>query len=168
MAKRISIEKDCLHCGNNFRTPSGNPAAKYCGKECSDLGRRTVTPCAICGTEFSIQKCHLADRNYCSLECRKEQDRVTHKERRSKYFPGTCLICGGGTPRKEYKRCQPCKRSQVDGRPKATKAMPEKSKDRSCSVDSCLRLVDSKGMCGMHYMRSRRAAKLTLTIKEIQ
>lgn len=113
-------ERECAYCGDSFTADKGTSSAKYCSRECGYQDRRTVTNCAICNKEFSIQRCHVKVRNYCSKSCVREMDRRAHKERRSKYFPGTCGICGGGTTRKEYKRCNPCKKRGAIGKPQAT------------------------------------------------
>lgn len=165
--------RKCEQCGCEFVSEKGTSTTRYCSKECGYAGRRSVTNCAICTAEFSIQNCHLSDRNYCSPECIKEHDRIVHKERRSKYFPGTCGICGAGTTRKEYKRCNPCKLRGAKGKP-APKVDIKPRIPRACSEDSCESIARSRGMCGMHYTRWYRInnptpgpAKLTLTIKEI-
>ena len=105
----------CAQCGKEFEAHSPHKEYKFCSKECAYESKRTVTNCAICGALFSIQNCHIRKRNYCSDGCKREQDRIAHKRRRSKYFPGVCSACGAGTTRKEYKRCNRCKRRGVEG-----------------------------------------------------
>lgn len=113
-AHRIERRKtNCINCGEEFLAPGETKIAdrKFCSRECqSDYGRVRIN-CAICDAEFETVRSWAKDRNYCSDECRREQDRRVHKERRSKHFPGTCLVCGAGTTRKEYRRCNPCKRA---------------------------------------------------------
>lgn len=108
----------CKRCGADFQSWGEASETKYCSKECSYEDRRADTACAICNKAINIQRCHLKARNYCSDECRREQDRQAHKARKSKYFPGTCRVCGGGTTRKEYTRCNPCKLQGATGKPK--------------------------------------------------
>lgn len=149
-------ERECAHCGDVFTAEKSTSTTKFCSKECSYESRRTTTDCAVCGKAFSIQNCHVKDRNYCSKECVRENDRVIHKERRSKYFPGTCMICGSGTTRKEYKRCNPCKLNGATGAPSTESPAP--SSKSECSDPDCTEIARTKGMCGKHYMRTRRAA----------
>jgi hypothetical protein len=77
--------------------------------------KRADVECTHCGTIFNKQRCHVRAANYCSTECRAD----AAKARRGRHY-GTCEHCGGGTTRKEYTRCQPCKTRQesVTGRPK--------------------------------------------------
>ena len=109
---RIERRKtSCLNCGEAFLATGEKNAAtrKYCSKACQSEYGHVLVNCAICGTELETFRSWSKKRSYCSDECRREQDRRAHRKRRSKHFPGTCLVCGAGTTRKEYKRCNPCK-----------------------------------------------------------
>ena len=109
----------CEFCGEGFRAQKSTSQAKYCSMQCKSEAGRSDVECAICSELFSIQKCHIKERNYCSDECRKEQERQNARKRRSKYFPGTCRVCGGGTTRKEYTRCNTCRLANASvGAPK--------------------------------------------------
>lgn len=118
VAKRTRI---CGHCSKEFQAWGESHETRHCSKECGYAARRADVECSHCGETFNKQRCHVRAVNYCSSECRA----AAAKERRSKYYPGTCSICGGGTTRKEYTRCQPCKTKQesVVGRPKETKRL---------------------------------------------
>lgn len=105
----------CEHCSNDFQAWGESHETRFCSKECGYAARRADVECSHCGTTFNKQRCHVRAINYCSPDCRT----AGAKARRSKYYPGTCAHCGGGTTRKEYTRCQPCKTSQegIAGRP---------------------------------------------------
>lgn len=109
----------CEYCSERFRAEKSTSVARFCSRKCNYDSKRVVTSCAICGKEFSIQSCHLKENNYCSDACRKEQERRKARNRRSKYFPGTCRVCGSGTTRKEYTRCNTCRLANASvGKPK--------------------------------------------------
>jgi len=113
--------RTCSQCSKEFQAWGETRETRHCSTECGYAARRADVECSHCGETFNKQKCHVRAINYCSPECRAGAT----KERRSKHFPGTCTICGGGTTRKEYTRCQPCKTKQeaVTGRPKASKRL---------------------------------------------
>ncbi|WP_404285237.1 RusA family crossover junction endodeoxyribonuclease [Glutamicibacter arilaitensis] len=159
-AMKRKLRRECQHCGNEFEAPKSTSEAMYCSMECSYEGRRTVASCCMCDNEFTIQRCHVRKRNYCSDECKREQDRIVHKERRSKHFPGTCLICGGGTTRKEYTRCNPCKKQGVTGKPREQVENPGQKLRPKCAESGCKNLSRTRGMCGKHYAQTRRAEAL--------
>jgi len=107
--------RTCRHCSNEFQADGELHEVGFCSKECAYDSRRADVECTNCGVTFNKQRCHVRAVNYCSTECRAAKQ----KERKSNYYPGKCGLCGGGTTRKEYKRCQPCKTKQegVTGRP---------------------------------------------------
>lgn len=109
LAKRRRARlRACQHCGKVW-DPGKPSEAKYCSRECrSQAGRARVT-CSVCGTEFEQFRSWIAERNYCSDPCRRVRDAEVQRHRRTKHFPGRCLVCGAGTTRKEYRRCNPCK-----------------------------------------------------------
>lgn len=117
-ANRDRVEKKervCENCGKTFYAKDNRgKSPKFCSRQCQSSFGKTEIECFICGTAFIQFKSWANDRSICkSVECRRARDRITARERRTKHFPGTCLICGGGTTRKEYKRCNPCK---LDGK----------------------------------------------------
>ncbi len=55
MPKNTSVQKDCLHCGNNFKVIfTRRETAKFCSRSCSDLfpRKKNSVRCRECGTEF--------------------------------------------------------------------------------------------------------------------
>jgi Holliday junction resolvase RusA-like endonuclease len=103
-------ERVCHNCGETFHAHGKGSSTRFCSRNCASQNGREEIPCAICGTKFSQFKSWAAlGRVYCSKECTLEKARMAARERRTKHFPGTCLVCGTGTTRKEYKRCNPCK-----------------------------------------------------------
>lgn len=109
-------ERTCQHCGGSFLMWGPTAETKFCSRECSDHHRRMDVTCNYCGKAFTVQRSAKAKKHHCSPECL----RAANKERRSQRFPGTCGICGGGTTRKEYVRCNPCKlaNAKPTGKPK--------------------------------------------------
>lgn len=154
-----SVEKrtrTCKHCGDEFQAWGETSETIYCSVNCMSLNKRVTKTCVGCGDEFTTQKCHASKILYCSTEC----NVAAAKKRRSTRFPGKCGVCGGGTTRKEYVRCNPCrlKNAKLAGKP--LPIGPPLSKPlRVCSVLECGAEVKSKGMCGKHYTRARRALK---------
>lgn len=74
------VSRTCVQCGTvfeihqcRFRTSLG--AGKYCGRACSDLGRRTrcIRNCRHCGTEFKVSpsqfKAYKGAGKFCSRKC---------------------------------------------------------------------------------------------------
>lgn len=116
VAKR---ERICQFCAKEFLAWGETNEALFCSIKCKNDSKRADVECNHCGEIFNKQRCHVRAVNYCSTECRA----ASFRERRSKHFPGTCTHCGGGTTRKEYTRCQPCKTKQenVTGRAKRKK-----------------------------------------------
>lgn len=112
--------RTCEQCGTEFESHGMKRPAKFCSRACAAEARRTTKECTVCSTEFSVQQCHAARALYCSDPCRNKA--TVARRRVSKRYPGTCRICGGGTTRKEYTRCQPCKTAQEKtvGRPTIT------------------------------------------------
>lgn len=108
-AVRAANTRNCEQCGSSFQ--SKDKRARFCTTQCSNQAGKVVIPCQICGTEFEQYKSWAEMRPCCSPECSAERAVITRKRRASKHFPGTCRICGAGTTRKEYKRCNPCKLS---------------------------------------------------------
>lgn len=109
-------ERTCKHCAKTFFRWGESKETIYCSIECTSANKRATVECSHCGNSFTKQRCHVRAVNYCSTECKTGGA----KKRRTKNFPGTCETCGGGTTRKEYTRCQPCKSATqgVSGKPR--------------------------------------------------
>lgn len=99
----------CAQCGADFLAHGKSHTTQFCSRACHAANGRTIISCRVCGTEFEQYKSWVEQRPYCSTECVRENARTRRQERRSTKFPGACLICGAGTTRKEYRRCNPCK-----------------------------------------------------------
>lgn len=102
-------QRTCEHCRVEFLAHGPARETRFCSRECQSASGRVTIPCAICQTKFEQFKSWAKQRPYCSPECSYEGAARKRRARRSQTFPGTCLICGAGTTRKEYKRCNPCK-----------------------------------------------------------
>lgn len=109
VASRAARTHTCEHCGADFVVREKKTKPRFCSNECKNQNGKVTIPCAICGTQFEQYKSWAEKRPCCSAECSAQRAVQTRKERASKHYPGTCLICGAGTTRKEYKRCNPCK-----------------------------------------------------------
>lgn len=108
-AQVAARSRTCEQCGTPFLAHGASASQRFCSKECRSQNGRITIPCKICGTEFRQYRSWAATRPYCSQECVVEQNRRVARERRTRTFPGSCAICGAGTTRKEYRRCNPCK-----------------------------------------------------------
>lgn len=109
-SRRVARARTCERCGVEFLAHGPSRATRFCSRGCADREGRIDIPCGVCGTSFiQFQSWANQGRIYCSTECSAENARARSRERRSKKFPGTCAICGSGTTRKEYVRCNPCK-----------------------------------------------------------
>lgn len=103
-------KRTCQQCGVEFQAHGPASTTRFCSKACLASFGKVEIPCSICGAPF-MQLSSWADQGQtrCSDACKAEHARRTAAARRSKSFPGTCAICGAGTTRKEYRRCNPCK-----------------------------------------------------------
>lgn len=108
-SRKAARQRTCEECGKGFLAHGASHETRFCSKACQSANGRTIIPCAICAAEFEQFKSWVTQRPYCSPDCSAEGARVARNERRTKTFPGTCAICGSGTTRKEYRRCNPCK-----------------------------------------------------------
>lgn len=106
---RVRTPRPCTNCGEEYLPHSAKSESKYCSKKCRYEHGNIRVGCTICGRAFTQYRSWAGERNYCSDACRNEGARRAARERRSKTFYGTCLVCGAGTTRKEYKRCNACK-----------------------------------------------------------
>lgn len=105
-------QRTCDHCGESFVHKKSETKRRYCSASCREQSGHIELQCEVCGDRFDCYRSWQRKNAYCGkLDCRKAVDARVHRERRSKSFPGTCLVCGSGTTRKEYKRCNPCKLS---------------------------------------------------------
>lgn len=109
----------CAQCGDEFLAKGKGADVKFCSRDCRSAHDRTTVDCTNCGTRFTKQTCHVRKVNLCSTECQKAYAREQARLRRTKYFPGICEVCGAGTTRKEYHRCNACKlaNAQPSGKP---------------------------------------------------
>lgn len=108
-SRRAARERECKHCGKTFEAHGPERETRYCSLECRRADGHVTIPCKICGTEFDQFRSWAESRPYCSSECVAENARRRARENRKRRRPGTCLICGDGTSRKEYVRCNACK-----------------------------------------------------------
>lgn len=107
--ERERNERVCENCEASFSGWTGQRGGRFCSLECRSASGKATIPCRICATPFEQYKSWVTQRPYCSQECVNENARRRARERRTKHFPGTCLVCGAGTTRKEYRRCNACK-----------------------------------------------------------
>lgn len=99
----------CAQCHVEFMAWGKSHETKYCSMACKSKAGRAEVACTMCGVTFSKQRAFVRASNYCSDECMRTAERRRAAKRRTTYFPGTCQVCGSGTTRKEYKRCNACK-----------------------------------------------------------
>jgi len=97
--------RKCEQCGTEFLSHHATRDQQYCSRPCADMARRVVVTCGKCGTDFTKQRCHVRQQNYCSEECQVGQAR----ERHAKNAAGTCETCGGPTSKKTYRQCRACR-----------------------------------------------------------
>lgn len=97
--------RKCEECKNTFEASGPNASPKFCSVECKRAAGRVSVECSYCGSAFTKQKCYLRESNYCTGECMRAAQAIRRKSRTY----GTCRVCGGGTTRKEYTRCNPCR-----------------------------------------------------------
>lgn len=112
----------CEGCQGEFVTTAKSPR-RFCSVRCRREARsgRVTVPCSMCATPFEqYVSWAKAGRTYCSEVCVKAHSAQVARERRTKSFPGTCAICGAGTTRKEYQRCNPCKLTGKTSLPRET------------------------------------------------
>lgn len=104
---RVPRELVCEHCSTTFLA---HGSARFCSRTCANATGHVETTCDICGASFVTFRSYAARGHVrCSEECRREAAARQARARRARTFPGVCLICGAGTTRKEYLRCNPCK-----------------------------------------------------------
>lgn len=111
--RRLARRRTCLNCGITW-DPGKPSEAKYCSRKCRNEYGRVAVKCGVCGVQFETARSWANKQNYCSDPCRRKHDAEMHRQRRTVTFPGTCLICGSGTTRKEYRRCNPCKLAGIE------------------------------------------------------
>lgn len=99
-------EHICEHCETAFMAPGKR---RFCSRECTTAHGKVTISCAVCDTPFEQYRSWVKQRPTCSPACSQVAAQRRRKERATTTFPGTCLVCGAGTTRKEYKRCNPCK-----------------------------------------------------------
>lgn len=99
LIEQVSVA--CQQCGTVF---IGDQGRAFCSKECKYANGRTTVACSRCGVEFTKQKCHVRESNYCTIKCQQDASRERAKCRDA----GTCETCGGPTTKKSYRRCRTC------------------------------------------------------------
>lgn len=115
--KRDRRLRTCEQCGTTFDS-GNNSKARFCGRKCSVESRRTTVACAHCGQDFTMQNCHVRERNYCSPKCQQASMRPI----RAANARGICATCGGPTSKKQYTNCRGCDfaSKSARGNPKPT------------------------------------------------
>lgn len=113
-ASRAQRTHTCEHCGSDFIARAKAATPRFCSTACKNQHGMVTIACVVCGVDFRQYRSWAESRRCCSPECSQERARTQRAERASSRFPGTCAICGAGTTRKEYRRCNPCK---LDGKP---------------------------------------------------
>lgn len=104
--------RTCDHCGQSFTHKKSQTKRRYCSASCRDASGHVALTCEYCSDVFDCYRSWQRKHPVCpKAECQKAHDAKVHRERRTKHFPATCLICGAGVTRKEYKRCGPCARA---------------------------------------------------------
>jgi hypothetical protein len=86
-AAGVSTERECDHCGVNFRISERNPLQRYCSRSCALAAlqvRAKQAACAHCGDAFAVT---YRGKKFCSLECRDAAKRPAPRV-------GTCARCG--------------------------------------------------------------------------
>lgn len=106
-ARVAARKRTCEQCGGSFLAHAPSTGTRFCSRACRAENGSVTIPCKMCGTEFRQYRSWVTQRPYCSADCVQENARA--RARRTKAFPGRCLICSAGTTRKEYRRCNPCK-----------------------------------------------------------
>lgn len=112
--RRELRERTCKECGETFHVHGETHDTQFCSLECRYAGSRKTRKCPACGDEFTRPTSAMRVGSTCSHECRMKIERERGRERRKQKSPGKCLVCGAGTSRKEYRRCNVCK---LAGRP---------------------------------------------------
>lgn len=102
-------ERVCQYCGKEFLAHGATHARPFCSRECRNAEGHITINCEICQKPFDQYRSWAKHHKCCSVECAEIRNKKRREMRATKKFPGTCLICGAGTTRKEYKRCNPCK-----------------------------------------------------------
>ena len=105
---------ECLNCGKIFLAHGKTDAStrKFCSRECRAEYGSVEIKCDWCGTLFSRYRSWVRAMNYCSSEC--SQKAMIERRRNAKCRPGKCRVCGAGTSRKEYTRCNDCRLSGLE------------------------------------------------------
>lgn len=101
-AERVAkLRRNCERCGREFESAD----ARYCSKECREMGHVVTLDCAYCGCSF--REC-VSWRNKGLQFCSLEHHAAYWRERRAAHAKGVCKACGGTVSKKSYTRCRPC------------------------------------------------------------
>lgn len=126
-----SVPGTCQHCGSAF---VGKEGQRFCNKECSGAGRRTLKPrqCENCGETFQPR---LSTNKVCSKKC---QYGLMTKRSQAKLHR-TCVICGtrfiASSKRPNQKTCsKECLLKLMSRNSKGRKASAETRAKQSASI----------------------------------
>lgn len=91
----MAMEKICPICGIKFKAryrSERKKFQKFCSKECSHKAHRRKYVCAICGSEFTLQKNKVANGGhkglYCSKNCFHESQKGKRVSIKSEFKKG--------------------------------------------------------------------------------
>lgn len=101
--RRLARLRTCEHCEKTW-DPGSASAARFCSMACRQSFGKVPVDCTQCGKRFYRPSRRNSDVNYCTAECIAK----ARNARRVKIAKGTCVDCGGGVSRREYKRCRAC------------------------------------------------------------
>lgn len=107
-AQRRRAPATCGHCGKGFHATPANPR-EFCSVACKHAAGRVEFVCAECGNTFALQR-NVAARRLPTWEPACGRACASRHARRMAGTPyGKCRICGAGTSRLEYDRCNACR-----------------------------------------------------------
>lgn len=106
--------RTCKHCGNEFFGDKPTDGRVYCSAQCKSDSARVDLVCIVCGDDFTCWRSWQRKYAYCDKpECKLEVWRRVAAENRATRRPGTCRVCGAGTSKKQYERCNACSRANL-------------------------------------------------------
>lgn len=107
--RRERREVTCKQCGKTFLAHGKKDAStrKFCSKECRTEYGSVEVVCDWCDKPFKRYRSWIRKQNYCSDQC--SHNAMMKRRHEAKCRPGVCRVCGKGTSRKEYTRCNTCR-----------------------------------------------------------